>query len=161
MGTWDTGPFDNDTAADFADCLDDARPEEREGLIRGVLMRTVDAVGRLTEGEEAVAAAALVASQCPGGESIDTPYGPEQPTPTLPDDLRKLATEAIDRVLDDEDGPGSNWVDPQDGKQWRANLHHLRTVLAPPPATIPMFSVEQLHSEDSSPSLSQQVCRRE
>ncbi|MFJ9724732.1 DUF4259 domain-containing protein [Streptomyces sp. NPDC101209] len=142
MGTWDTGPFDNDTAADFADCLDDARPEERERLIRGVLMRTVDAVGRLTEGAEAVAAAALVASQCPGGDSIDTSYGPEEPMPTLPDDLRQLATQAIDRVLHDEDGPASNWVDPQDGKQWQANLNHLRTALAPPPPSIPLFSVE-------------------
>ncbi|MFE2315370.1 DUF4259 domain-containing protein [Streptomyces sp. NPDC059441] len=40
MGTWDTGPFDNDTAADFANTLDDAKPEEREALIRGVLTRT-------------------------------------------------------------------------------------------------------------------------
>ncbi|MGW5057757.1 DUF4259 domain-containing protein [Streptomyces sp. NPDC004096] len=30
------GPFDNDTAADFADDLDDAAAEERENLIRGV-----------------------------------------------------------------------------------------------------------------------------
>lgn len=40
MGTWDTGPFDNDTAADFSNTLDDAGPEERETLIRGVLQRT-------------------------------------------------------------------------------------------------------------------------
>ncbi|MEU6489776.1 DUF4259 domain-containing protein [Streptomyces sp. NPDC046984] len=30
------GPFDNDTAADFADDLDDAAAEKRENLIRGV-----------------------------------------------------------------------------------------------------------------------------
>ncbi|WP_309171984.1 MULTISPECIES: DUF4259 domain-containing protein [unclassified Streptomyces] len=53
MGTWDTGPFDNDTAADFTNALDGAKPEEREALIRGVLTRTVDATGWLTEGEEA------------------------------------------------------------------------------------------------------------
>ena len=32
MGTWGTGPFDNDTAADFAGDLDDAPPGERERL---------------------------------------------------------------------------------------------------------------------------------
>ncbi|MET7980544.1 DUF4259 domain-containing protein [Streptomyces mirabilis] len=68
MGTWDTGPFDNDTAADFAIALDRASLEEREVLIRGVLVRTVNATGYLTEAEEAIAAAALIAAQCPGGE---------------------------------------------------------------------------------------------
>ncbi|MGW3398543.1 DUF4259 domain-containing protein [Streptomyces hydrogenans] len=49
MGTWDTGPFDNDTAADFANTLDAAEPEAREGLIRGILVRTIDATGHLTD----------------------------------------------------------------------------------------------------------------
>ncbi|MFF1453673.1 DUF4259 domain-containing protein [Streptomyces sp. NPDC058274] len=39
------GPFDNDTAADFANALDDAEPEAREALIRGVLIRRIDATG--------------------------------------------------------------------------------------------------------------------
>ncbi|WP_392958093.1 DUF4259 domain-containing protein [Streptomyces sp. LN245] len=143
MGTWDTGPFGNDTAADFANTLDDAKPEERETLIRGVLTRTVDAIGWLTEGEEAVAAAALIATQCPGGDSIDTPYGPEKPMPAFPNDLRTLADEALARVISDEAGPASNWVDPADWKQWRANLTRLRTVLAPPPPSIPLLDVEQ------------------
>jgi Domain of unknown function (DUF4259) len=41
MGTWDTGPFDNDTAADFANALDDAEPEAREALIRMVSLVVV------------------------------------------------------------------------------------------------------------------------
>ncbi|QTA36829.1 hypothetical protein JHY03_70450 (plasmid) [Streptomyces sp. CA-256286] len=39
MGTWDIGPFDNDTAADFAGDLDETALEEREAMIRGVLER--------------------------------------------------------------------------------------------------------------------------
>jgi hypothetical protein len=35
MGTWDIGPFDNDTAADFGGDLDEAALEEPEALIRG------------------------------------------------------------------------------------------------------------------------------
>ncbi|RPF30204.1 uncharacterized protein DUF4259 [Streptomyces sp. Ag109_G2-6] len=143
MGTWDTGPFGNDTAADFACDLDDANPGEREALIRGVLTRTIDATGWLTEGEEAVAAAALIAAQCPGGNPIDTPYGPEEPMPAFPDDLRTLADEALARIISDEAGPASNWVDPGDWKQWRANLNRLRAVLAPPPPSIALFNVEQ------------------
>ncbi|WP_372450460.1 DUF4259 domain-containing protein [Streptomyces tagetis] len=42
-GAKDTGPFHNDTAADFANALDDAEPEAREALIRDVLIRTIDA----------------------------------------------------------------------------------------------------------------------
>ena len=49
MGTWGIGPFDNDTAADFAGDLDDALPGEREALVRGVLTRTGSATGYLDE----------------------------------------------------------------------------------------------------------------
>lgn len=39
MGTWDVGPFDNDTAADWCDALDAASPDAREGIIRETLIR--------------------------------------------------------------------------------------------------------------------------
>ncbi|WP_432123874.1 DUF4259 domain-containing protein [Streptomyces sp. C10-9-1] len=135
MGTWDTGPFDNDTAADFANALDDAEPEAREALIRGVLIRTIDATGHVTEAGEAVAAA-LIAAQCPGGEPVDMTYGPETPMPVFPSDLRALADEALARIVRDEDGPASHWVDPEGSKQWRATLTRLRAVLAPPPSSL-------------------------
>ncbi|MFC8949510.1 DUF4259 domain-containing protein [Streptomyces rochei] len=142
MGTWDTGPFDNDTAADFANALDEAAPEARETLIRGVLGRTIDATGYLAEAEEAVAAAALMAAQCPGGEAVDMSYGPETPMPVFPSDLRVLADEALALIVGDEDGPASNWVDPEDWKQWRAILTRLRAVLVPPPPSIALFDVQ-------------------
>lgn len=141
MGTWGTGPFDNDAAADFADALDDAEPEEREALIRGVLTRTVNATGWLIEEQEAVAAAALVAAQCPGGDLVDTADGPEEPMPVFSDDLRELADKALARIMSDETGSASNWVDPEDGKQWQAGLNRLRAVLAPPERSIPLFDV--------------------
>ncbi|MFC4501912.1 MULTISPECIES: DUF4259 domain-containing protein [Streptomyces] len=142
MGTWDTGHFDNDTAADFADALDDAEPAEREALIRGVLTRTVDAAGYLTEAEEAVAAAALIGAQCPGGEPIDSPYGPESTMPVFPADLRTLADDALARIISDEAGPASNWVDPGDWKQWQTMLNRLRAVLAPTPPSLSLFDIE-------------------
>ena len=132
MGTWGTGPFDNDTAADFAGDLDDAPPGEREALVRGVLARTVSAAGYLDEAQEAVAAAALIAAQCPGGRPVGTVYGPEQPLPVFPEDLRELAARALDRVL--AGGPGLEmWVGPADAPQWLAAVAAVRDVLGPRP----------------------------
>lgn len=114
----DAGAFGNDTAADFADVFDDTESEAREALIRGVLIPTIDATGHLPEADEAVAAA-LIAARCPGGEPVDTPYGPETPMPLFPSDFRALADEALARIADDENGPASNWVGPEDRKKWR------------------------------------------
>ncbi|MFD6421152.1 DUF4259 domain-containing protein [Streptomyces sp. NPDC060198] len=142
MGTWDTGPFDNDTAADFADTLDDTAPEAREALVRAVLVRTIDATDWLREAEAAVAAAALIAAQCPGGDPVDTSYGPRAPTPRFPSDLRALADEAVARVATAEEGPSSDWTDQKAWERWQAMLARLRAVLAPSPPTIALFDVE-------------------
>uniref|UniRef100_A0AAU2UWB0 DUF4259 domain-containing protein n=1 Tax=Streptomyces sp. NBC_00003 TaxID=2903608 RepID=A0AAU2UWB0_9ACTN len=37
MGTWDVGPFANDTAADFCGDLDEVAAGEREGIVRSAL----------------------------------------------------------------------------------------------------------------------------
>ncbi|MGC5234752.1 DUF4259 domain-containing protein [Streptomyces albogriseolus] len=143
MGTWGIGPFDNDAAADFAAGLDEAEPERRVEMVRDVLVRTVDATGWLADADEAVAAAALVAAQCPGGEPVDPDDGPQEPMPAFPDQLRKLAGEALARIATDPCGPAPNWVDPDDAKQWQASLARLRAMLVPPPPTIPLFDVER------------------
>ncbi|MFI6006988.1 DUF4259 domain-containing protein [Streptomyces sp. NPDC051366] len=83
-----------------------------------------------------------MAAQCPGGDHVDTPCGPEAPMPAFPTDLRTLADEALARIVSDESGLTSNWVDPGDGRRWRAALNRLRVVLAPPPPTIPLFDLE-------------------
>ncbi|MFB7471648.1 DUF4259 domain-containing protein [Kitasatospora sp. NPDC056184] len=138
MGTWDIGHFDNDTAADFSGALDDAAPAEREAVIRRVL---TDVVGTASddyldsyEAAKAVAAAALIAAQCPGGEPVTTSYGPEQPLPTFPDDFRPLAAEALDRVLADESELAELWDESEDAAAWRRTVADLRAVLVPEPA---------------------------
>ncbi|RYJ31766.1 hypothetical protein CU044_0133 [Streptomyces sp. L-9-10] len=50
-----------------------------------------------------------------------------------------LADEALVRIAGDEAGPASNWVDPEDWKQWRAVLARLRAVLVPSPPSIALF----------------------
>ncbi|MEY9839240.1 DUF4259 domain-containing protein [Streptacidiphilus sp. EB103A] len=143
MGTWNTGPFDNDTAADFAISLDQADADDREALVRGVLTRTVRTTGHVTEWEEAVAATALIAAQCPGGEPIASGHGPEEPMPSFAADLRPLATEALERIASDESGLTEAWVDSGDGREWLAMMNRLRLILTLPPPShdIPLFDI--------------------
>ncbi|MFC8448171.1 DUF4259 domain-containing protein [Kitasatospora sp. NPDC057223] len=144
MGTWGTGPFDNDTAADFANTLDDAGAEEREALIRGVIVRTLGATDDLSDAEEAVGAAAVLASQCPAGQPSNTGYGPKTPMPEFPTDLRILAAEALTRIAADDSGLVSNHVESGAAHRWFAMVNALRAVLDPPPPSfdIPLFDLE-------------------
>ena len=48
MGAWDAGPFDNDSAADFAGDLDDAPENDRVAMIRAVLTTAVETDGYWT-----------------------------------------------------------------------------------------------------------------
>lgn len=86
MGTWDVGPFDNDTAADFSGSLDEAAEGERETLIRAALACAADTPGYLDQdiAAEAIAAAALVAAQRPGESPSPPPTGRTCPSPSFP-----------------------------------------------------------------------------
>ncbi|MFF8355380.1 DUF4259 domain-containing protein [Streptomyces chartreusis] len=137
MGTWDIGPFENDIAADFANDLDGAAKGERQTLIRRVLMRTAGNQDYLEapDAEEAVAAAALLAAQCPGGRTVSPHYEPDEPVPSLPTDLSRLAVEALDRVLADESELSELWGVAEDGRRWRDSIRQMRQVLDPTPQT--------------------------
>ncbi|MFD7408401.1 DUF4259 domain-containing protein [Streptomyces sp. NPDC059866] len=131
MGTWDVGPFDNDTAADFCGDLDEAAAGEREGIVRGALTRVIDTADYLEapESDVVVVVAALVAAQCPGGEPADPVYGPKEPLPDLTG-LRDLALRALDRVLTEPSELMELWAE-SDGGPWRANIRQLQNVLLP------------------------------
>ncbi|MFE2107480.1 DUF4259 domain-containing protein [Kitasatospora sp. NPDC059463] len=137
MGTWDIGHFDNDTAADFSGTLDEAAPEEREGLVRSVLTAAAETAAEdyldSYEAAQAVAAAALVAAQCPGGEPVTTAYGPDEPLPVFPADLRPLAVRALDRVVADESELAELWDESEESPDWRRAVKTLRAVLDPEP----------------------------
>ncbi|MEV0523069.1 DUF4259 domain-containing protein [Streptomyces sp. NPDC050439] len=131
MGTWDVGPFDNDTAADFCGDLDDAPAEDRLSLVRAALSDAAEEDGELdaSVAETAVAAAALVAAQCPGGEPVDPVYGPEQAIPDLLSQ-RDPAHQALDRVLAEGSELRDLWEE-SDGEPWRKGVEGLRRVLQP------------------------------
>ncbi|MFD5781734.1 DUF4259 domain-containing protein [Streptomyces sp. NPDC126933] len=134
MGTWDTGHFDNDTAADFSADLDEATEGRRTEIVREALLGAIGADGYLDsdEGVVAVAAAALVAAQCPGGPPVETVYGPDEPLPRFPVELRALAVRALDRVVADKSELRDLWVDA-DGENglWHQGVAELRQALAP------------------------------
>lgn len=131
MGTWDIGHFDNDTAADFSGSLDDAAEADRPGILRETLLRVARMEEYLDSDEaaEAVAAAALVAAQCPGGEPVTTAYGPDEPIPALPPELRGLAVSALDRTLREPSELLELWDESGSGPAWRADVLRLRDVL--------------------------------
>jgi hypothetical protein len=133
MGTWGTGPFDNDTAADFAAALDKAAPEERPELIRGALATAANSAGHLDDhdGGRAVAAAALVAARCSGGEPADSVYGPNEELPGLTG-LRDLAAAALDRVLGPHSETAELW-DESGGSEWHTETGALLAILRPGP----------------------------
>jgi hypothetical protein len=134
MGTWDIGPFDNDSAADFGGDLDEAALEEREAMIRGALKRAADPTDSLdtSVGERAVAAAALVAAQYPDGELTCSNYGPSEPLPEFPADLRTLAVDALDQVVSKRSELAELWNDAANGSKWHHDITRLRDVLDPP-----------------------------
>ena len=101
MGTWDSGPFDNDAAADF---LSDLGSSPR--AVATTLRRCIDAAPTdyldVDDGQAAIAAAELVALGLGYGNldavsievrSIARRLGPH-------DDLRELAIKAIPRIRD-------------------------------------------------------------
>ena len=113
MGTWDAGPFDNDSAADWCGALNDAPPAQRPALLRATLTTVVnhgpDDYLDSDDATPAIAAAAVVASQLPGGPAITSSYAPafitDGGTVEIAPDLPALAVRALDRVF----APKSEW----------------------------------------------------
>jgi hypothetical protein len=136
VGTWDTGPFDNDSAADWCGDLDDADPADRLAMIRRALSDAADEVGYLDDrqGVRAVAAAAVVVSQRPGAESLTSPYAPdfllEGDSVPIPDDVAVLAVRALDRVAGEESEWRELWEDTGEAEDALSVVRDLRTALA-------------------------------
>ncbi|WP_433269459.1 DUF4259 domain-containing protein [Micromonospora vinacea] len=136
MGTWDSGPFDNDTAADWCGDLDDADVSKRPDLVREALTRAAGEAGYLDADVacEAIAAVAIVAAQRPSGQPIASPYAPEFLRDggrlDVPDDVAALAVRAIDRILAADSEWRELWEDAEGASEAVDALRDLRKVLA-------------------------------
>ncbi|MCT2593087.1 DUF4259 domain-containing protein [Streptomyces sp. N2-109] len=113
--------------------LDEAAADEREGIIHDTLTRVIGTAGYLEapESEEAVAAAALVAAQCRGGQPADPHHGPEEPIPDLTH-LRAPTLQALDRIMTEPSELMHLWVE-SDGGPSRATINRLQNTLLPEP----------------------------
>ncbi|MDQ1654691.1 MAG: hypothetical protein QOI35_3891 [Cryptosporangiaceae bacterium] len=134
MGAWGDGPFDNDDAADWAAELDAAAPAERLDVIRAALAAAASAdYLDADDGQRAVAAAAVVAAQRPGGPPLDTSYAPrilaDGIVLDVPDELRHLAAAALDRAAGEDSELAELWDDGPDA--FATRLASLRKALTP------------------------------
>lgn len=131
MGTWGTGPFENDSAADFSNHLDDLDAESRIAVIHEKLSAAASENGYLEtdSAASAVAAAAVVVAQLPGGKPVSAAYGPELRIPPIPLELRALAIKALDRVVAEDSELADLWADSADARQWRERIAEIRRPL--------------------------------
>ncbi|GHB03791.1 DUF4259 domain-containing protein [Streptomyces termitum] len=131
MGTWDIGPFDNDTAADFSYRVDEAPDGERADVLLAAFREVTGTGDEYLDADlamEAIASAALLAAQCPGGEPVTTSYGPKKPLGVLPGELRPPAVAALDRILAADSELLELWEE-SGADEWKAGVLRLREVL--------------------------------
>ncbi|MCX9190849.1 hypothetical protein C3Y87_05365 [Carbonactinospora thermoautotrophica] len=135
MGSWGTGPFDNDDAMDFFGELELADPDKAMTRVRDVLVATVERPGCLevSEANVAVAAAALVAAgrsrfARSGSQVVDEWLSTHRPHASQDD--QELAIRALDRVC----GTDSEWLElwQTAGKEQdvRACVENLKRILS-------------------------------
>lgn len=74
MGTWGSGPFDNDTAEDTLEELDAMSQRHREETVSAVFRSAVRGAGSPSASvlpEEVIVAAAVVAANTPAGARVE------------------------------------------------------------------------------------------
>ncbi|MFD3373734.1 MULTISPECIES: DUF4259 domain-containing protein [unclassified Streptomyces] len=79
-----------------------------------------------------VSIGAGVAAQHPNGELPCSNYGPSEPPPELPADLRTLAVDALDQVASERSELAELWDNAANGSKWHHDITRLRDVLDPP-----------------------------
>ncbi|HEY0698003.1 MAG TPA: DUF4259 domain-containing protein [Micromonospora sp.] len=137
MGAWGSGPFDNDTAADWCGDLEDADPAERPALVERALRAVLEEDGYLDSdlANEAIVAATLVAAELPGGPVVDSAYAPDFVRAggrmDLPAGLPALALRALDRITTGQDSEWRDlWTDAGSIDGSIAGLAPIRAALA-------------------------------
>jgi hypothetical protein len=136
MGTWDSGPFDNDAAADWCGLLDEADPAQRPALIRAAFTAVLEVGDDYLDGDlasDAIAAAAVLVSVLPRGTRLTTPYAPDfllkGGTVEVDEDLPALAVSALDRVVADESEWRELWSESESFADALDSVRDLRDAL--------------------------------
>lgn len=135
MGTWDVGPFENDTAADWSATFDEADEATRVEMLAETLTAAADETEYLDSdfALEAIAAAAVVASQR-GGPPIVSTYAPDFLTEggriDIPAKIPALALRALDRIVADDSEWRDLWDEADRLDEATAVLDPIRAALA-------------------------------
>ena len=127
MGTWGTGPFDDDQASDWVWELQEAKDW---GVVMTALQGAADAADdaylEAPDGQIAWAAAAVVAAADDPGVTV-----PEEVSSWLashradrPFEARLLAVKALRRITSDHSELVELWEEAGD-EEWRANITRL------------------------------------
>ncbi|MFE2110796.1 DUF4259 domain-containing protein [Kitasatospora sp. NPDC059463] len=137
-GSWDTGPFHNDTATGIADRFDTLFPDELPPFLHRLFDTATsvpDSAFDTELAQQVIAASAVIASQRPAGAGITLSGGPWEPVPALPQELGPKAVAALDRVLANAEAEVVRWHDGARGEQWLANVVQIRLAIQdePPP----------------------------
>lgn len=135
MGTWGTGPFDSDVAADFVDGLEGKTPQQIIDSMTSAFRRVLTSGTRVDggDGAAAVAAAALIVSQIPDSPVVLDPEDlPSEPLPGLPISLRPMAQQALRRVLQDGSELADGWVEGMEEDDWRREVRLITKTLGVP-----------------------------
>jgi len=129
VGTWDKGPFDNDTAADWTGEFGEASEQARLEMLEEALRAAADESDYLDADTayQAIAAAAVIAARLPGGPAVDTELVIEV---ELPPELPDLALRALDRIVDEDSGWRDRWDELDQLDDAVAVLDPIRDALA-------------------------------
>ena len=137
MGTFGTGPFDNDGALDLLDELASQPADQRRGLLERLLFRVQDRpdlLGWKFFPDEVVAAAAVVAASLPDGEGVRqmlADHGYDAGAILLPAADPELNASALEALLlvAGRDGPWhAGWSDPETAAQARQTTDQLAAI---------------------------------
>jgi septation ring formation regulator EzrA len=131
MGAWDTDPFGNDTACDWAYSLEES---EDFDLIEEALSKIEEAGDEYIEApdaEEAIAAADTLARlkgkfyvKNSHTEAVDEWVAEQQLT--VPQDMIDLALHAIERIQSKPSELRELWEESDDFKAWKKHLDDLK-----------------------------------
>jgi len=137
MGTFGTGPFDNDGALDLLDSLKGRPADQRRDVLERIFSRVRDRPGLLGWKffpDEIVAAAAVVAASLPGGDAVrrdlaDRGYEADQIVLPAPDGELNAAAAAALQLAAGRDGPWhEGWTDSEDAARARRTTDQLATI---------------------------------
>jgi hypothetical protein len=132
MGTWGTGPFDDDNASDWVWELQEAADwRVVEDALRGAAEVDAGAYLEAPDGQIAWAAATVVAAADASTVTVpdEVSRWVEAHKSSRPSDIRPLASTALRRVLADNSELVELWQEAGD-EEWRANVQRVAAALA-------------------------------